>query len=352
MKKSKDFMPIKRFDDRIFFILFTLLKHQTFQLDNLSYLFDYEIDKTKDILEKIFEVSKKFNITLSFLYAETDIENLQIKEYIYNHRTGICNIIETINNNLRNNIDILKEVETDIPFFEYIKCCLGCTFSIKENELEKFKQSFLEYAEDNKTTTRIYSGEEHKKALVKYFKAPDGKKMLPNPKIKLSRITDIIDNYENTSSRYNFWHFFYLLEKNNQIEILALSIDEFEPTINFKVLDEKTFIKTNSKADEQLNQYKHIRVFKHKLLNTKTDREVEIRPFVAAIISYLIENQDEDRISKKDLTNKTKINLNKEQIKYHVNASIKKLLDNEKIELLTYHKSKDKFFINHISEIK
>ena len=79
---------------------------------------------------------------------------------------------------------------------------------------------------------------------------------------------------------------------------------------------------------------------------------MHLQLFQAAIISYLIENQDEDRISKKDLTNKTKINLNKEQIKYHVNASIKKLLDNEKIELLTYHKSKDKFFINHISEIK
>lgn len=289
--KGFNCMPdtIKPIDDRIFFILYALSLNEKLEIRCLEWLYNYKVlDNAEKILREMDFLYREWRIILSFKIAPL-CNDEKISQYIYEHIEEYKNVIQVINNSLNHSEKFLDKLDFHNPIMRYLSFAIGCDFELPENNRIIFQGRLNNYIKRPKLNSGIYSFEQHRQIMKNYFKTPDGQELLPNPKIKLSRLTNLIPDYKITCTRYNFWHIFRQMENLNIIKVNHLFMDECEPTIDFQVLNKKKFetIKINESKREM--EYNEVILYNDKITYRGLSENVD-RPYKFKLIKFIMEN--------------------------------------------------------------
>ena len=282
---------VERLDDRTFFILYALSKKSEFVLPNVRFLYNLAQDNVQYVLNELQKLHKSghINVALSMTYPHSNAEYLC--EKLASYQTDIEQMIAAMNANIESGEDIMSGVGLLCPFLEYLPDVLNVRFVVRDDKKEEFLQCFEAYFKCQMPVKRIYTDAEHYAVVRKYFKSKDGESMKVNPKTKLSRYTESIDNYERYAVRYNFWHFFKEQEDKDIIQTNNLFIDEEEPTIDYLVKNERMFFVRKIKEDEYIDRYSYLDLYKNKIINIRTSKTVGIeRLYMFNLLKYALDN--------------------------------------------------------------
>jgi len=362
MKKGKGIImseAVERLDDRTFFILYALSKHNCFNLPNVRFLYNLQQDDIQYVLNEFQKLYNPGHIKVTFSMTYPHPNAKHSLEMIVGHETELEGIIANMNSNVAAGLGIMNGVSVLNPLLEYLLDILCVNFSLKDEKSSEFSVCLEFYFNMQRPIARIYGEEEHYNIIRKYFKTADGRQMKCNPKTKLSRYTALIEEYERRATRFNFWHFFKRQEEKQIIQVNHLSIDESEPTIDYSVLDEKMFFERKVKESVEYGRYSSLILYNDKIVNRKTGVSVVVdRRYKFELLKYALENPT-------GLRPITAINLGQQLTEFSVenihtatsavNRIIQKVLDNKNfkiIELFTRHKMENRFNINALDDIQ
>lgn len=279
----------KRIDDRTFFILYALAKKGHLDLPNVKTLYDFELDTTRGILDELEKLRRGNEVKIEFYFSENENAEDKITEKIFENKKNYLELIGQLNNCVQNNISLTQDIDFQTLAIKYFAYILGCRFSIKDELQAGFIKRFENYFNHQEPINRLYTDKEHQAVFKKYFKTPDGKNMLPNPKIKISRITGMINDYPKICTRYNFWHFIKKLEKIDLIEVHNLFIDENEPTIDFTIKNTTKFLNKKLKGSIFIKKYGSFTLYNDKIVYKHNSVPIE-RRYQAKLLQYAFEN--------------------------------------------------------------
>jgi len=268
---------IDRINDNTFFVLYALSKTGNLDIPCLRFIYQYE--QAQDIFAELKRLQSGKKININYNLAPPNIDE-QISKNIFDNKEFYESAIKQLNDG--------EKLDFYNPIMKYLPFATGCSFKLKDT-IDKFCSDFERYFEKQEPHNGIYNFNQHHEVIKKYFKTPDGNMLLPNPKIKLSRITEQVKNYDKCYSRYNFWHYFKQLEKDNLIKINNLLIDENEPTIDFTVLNVDKFISQNQEISEQIKTYRGIILYNDKIEYAGKSEKID-RPYKARVIKFVLDN--------------------------------------------------------------
>ena len=215
---------------------------------------------------------------------------MNIATILYENTETVDKPIDALNNNVQNNKSILEALDFQHPLMKIFNSAVGCKIELII-ECEKLQKFIDRYYKHQRPIDRIYSLAVHRRCIVKYFKSNDGKGMLPNPKTKLSRITDLISGYKKHNSRYNFWHSFKRFEADGHIKISNLLIDEYEPTVDFEVPDIRKFIRVSKKEPVLEYRDRQFQIYTDIIINLKNGKyEPCNQKSVRQVLAYALKN--------------------------------------------------------------
>lgn len=278
---------IKRMNDNTFFILYALSKHNELKIDCLKYL--YQFEETEKIFEELEALQKHRVFKITFFKAPRSCDE-KVATVLYKNTEAVDELIDTLNYNIENNISVLKALDFHNPLMNYFNSAVGCKIELII-ECEKLQKFIDRYYKHQRPIDRIYSLAVHRQCIGKYFKGDDGKNMLPNPKIKLSRITDLITNHKKHNSRYNFWHSFKRFEADGHIKISNLLIDEYEPTVDFEVPNIRKFIRVSKKEPVLEYRDRQFEIYTDIIINLKNGKyEPCNQKSVRQVLVYALKN--------------------------------------------------------------
>ena len=337
----------ERLDDRTFFILYALTKSKKLELSNLRCLYNIEdLDNSQKIFKELTLLQDNFKIAIKFFLAPTN-QNIEKAQRIYENIKTYESIIEQLNSD----ISSIKDIDFTNPVMLYLADAIGCNFLIGNRDYEKFKKRLNGYYSKQKPYKRIYNLADHRTEIIKYFKSADGKKHLPNPKIKLSRITNLIENYQECQTRYNFWHTFKEIENSGLIRVDNLLIDENEPTIDFTVPDIRKFIRKKPKEDKILKSIEQFDIYSDKIVNRENGISANIATkAVRDLLMYALDNPSGKKPTSINEMKRHCANLNTKSfstIKTAVNTAIQTVLNDKEFKLIGNKIRNEKVCIIH-----
>lgn len=279
----------KRIDDRTFFILYALAKKGHLDLPNVKTLYDFELDTTRGILDELEKLRRGNEVKIEFYFSENENAEDKITEKIFENKKNYLELIGQLNNCVQNNISMTQNINFQIPSIKYFAYILGCRFSIRDELQASFVEKFENYFNHQEPINRLYPDKEHHAVFKKYFNTHDGKNMLLNPKIKISRITGMVEDYPKVCTRYNFWHFIKKLEKLDIIQVHNLFIDENEPTIDFIINNTQKFLSKTLKESILVKKYGKLTLYNDKIVYKANSVPIE-RGYQLKLLQYAFEN--------------------------------------------------------------
>ena len=279
----------KRIDDRTFFILYALAKKGHLDLPNVKTLYDFELDTTRGILDELEKLRRGNEVKIEFYFSENENAEDKITEKIFENKKNYLELIGQLNNCVQNNISMTQNINFQIPSIKYFAYILGCRFSIRDELQASFVEKFENYFNHQEPINRLYPDKEHHAVFKKYFNTHDGKNMLLNPKIKIGRITGMVEDYPKVCTRYNFWHFIKKLEKLDIIQVHNLFIDENEPTIDFIINNTQKFLSKTLKESILVKKYGKLTLYNDKIVYKANSVPIE-RGYQLKLLQYAFEN--------------------------------------------------------------
>ena len=340
-------MPATAIDDRTFFILYALHINKELDIPNITMLYNGELDNCVSILKELIFIKQLEELNIKFIYNPSFI-NQSNRENICKYKEEIEQIIEQLN--ATNPV-----IDWNNPAVDYLLQVLECYIQVKKEYVDEFERNFENYCQSAQPTNRIYPYKKHQDYINKYLKSDDGKNIMPQPKIKISRITSLIPDYNKTYTRYNFWHHFEKLEKKELIKVKNLFIDEREPTIDFIINNSKTFFLRKEKQTQLITRVENFELYNNKIVNSSTGVEsIKIGGYKVKLLKYALENPTGMRkIRRAELARICGVDYkNITRATSAVNCVFKGIINDKDFKLIELKKYNDDFIINDVGDIQ